>query len=140
MFINKIIGIIHGTAEYWKGGANKNAGNLYLLSWKIDDNFEDVVLKVFEGLSEQAEKWLEEIKALKEGKLKEKEELKVPEKKKKKKSQMVIEEPPVEEIPLIKTLVVPDQLKDQADSVLIAAIKIYGEIKRAEDLNAYQLH
>ena len=43
VFLNKIIGIIHGTAECWKGGANNNAGNLYLLSWKIDETHEDVV-------------------------------------------------------------------------------------------------
>ena len=47
VFINKIIGIVHGTSEYWKGGANKNAGNLYLLSWKIDDNFEEIIMKIF---------------------------------------------------------------------------------------------
>jgi len=50
VFLNKIIGIIHGTVETWKGGANKNSENLYLLSWKIDDNYEDVILKVFKGV------------------------------------------------------------------------------------------
>jgi len=47
VFINKIIGIIHGTAENWKGGATKNAGNLYLLSWKINENYEENILKIF---------------------------------------------------------------------------------------------
>lgn len=71
-----------------------------------------------------------------------KEVLKVPEKKKSKKksAKFVVEELPVEEIPLIKTIVVPDELKDLSDSVFVAAIKIYAEIKRAEDLNAYQMH
>lgn len=50
VFINKIIAIIHGTAERWKGQANRNLGNLYLLSWKIDENHEELILKVFEGL------------------------------------------------------------------------------------------
>jgi len=41
---------------------------------------------------------------------------------------------------LIETIIIPEELSDQADMVLIAAIKIYAEIKRADDLNAYQLH
>ena len=35
ILLNKIIHIIHGTADKWSGSPNKNDGDKYLITWKL---------------------------------------------------------------------------------------------------------
>jgi hypothetical protein len=50
VFVNKISIIVHECSHHWGGSANKNHGEIYLLTWKVPDldEIEEQATKTFE--------------------------------------------------------------------------------------------
>lgn len=51
VYINKVVKIVHTCVHHWNGSANKNEGDLYLLTWKLP-NVEETEIENNEKLQE----------------------------------------------------------------------------------------